>query len=364
MYTKTNTTIKILSLIFALLFVLTLSACLGDISIGGRNTNVDDAVAQPDEIDIIKTTTEGTTQTTTTEQTATEAETATESTTQATTTEQATITEQTTTTMADTTTTEATTTEATTTAATTTTATMNTTTAETTTTEVTTVPTTTIATTTMSTRQQDMAPLTYDEAFDMCNEWLNENMALDSYAAIKWFEEDFEEIPPTFSLFGQDYFEICVSYAFDESYDNGYTHYFLVHERTGEIISFYRSFTNGVYQIATLESLSQWYYGVREPYAPVLLTMEEAISIYDTWLENRFDDSEDISYYRLNNQTKNKFEIFGEQYYYFYAEIDYYYWYSVLINMRTGELLIFMTGDGLLSETIIEPLDDWFNRAW
>ena len=92
---------------------------------------------------------------------------------------------------------------------------------------------------------------------------------------------------------------------------------------------------------------------------PASLSVDEAIAIYNTWLDNH----EDISSHTLHKQYYQTFNWFGEQYYWFGADDASRYWYNILVHMETGELLFMMKSDGEYSATSIELLDDWYGNT-
>ena len=110
-----------------------------------------------------------------------------------------------------------------------------------------------------------------------------------------------------------------------------------------------------------VDLLDDWYNNEPAEFAPATLTAEEALEIYNAWMEARFDED---AGYRLDNQSYNTYVIFGEQYYYFGAEDEYLYWYNILIHMETGELLYLLIYDGMFGGSDIMALDDWYDIAY
>ena len=88
-----------------------------------------------------------------------------------------------------------------------------------------------------------------------------------------------------------------------------------------------------------------------------LLTADEARQIYNAWLSGHAD----MSSYILDRQSYETYELYGERYYLFHADDMVKYWYNILVNMKTGEMLLMMTTDGKYPTTTYEPLDDWYN---
>ena len=198
--------------------------------------------------------------------------------------------------------------------------------------------------------------LTYDEARAICGAWLDDHADLTSYSIPDY--DPYEIPPPTYSLFGTDYYEFCVSYSWDEAYANGHLHYILVHAETGELLSRFIIITEGERRTVTVELLDDWYTGEHAAYPPALLTADEAMAIYDAWRDKHGDYSE----YSLNRQSYGQYVIFGEQYYYFHAEDGYMYWYNILVHMETGELLFMMIEDGMFGGEHVMQLDYWHDR--
>jgi len=90
------------------------------------------------------------------------------------------------------------------------------------------------------------------------------------------------------------------------------------------------------------------------------LSVDEAILIYNTWLDNH----DEVSSYTLDKQYYQTFDILGEQYYCFNADDPIRYWYNILIHMQTGELLFMMKSDGEYPATSIEPLENWYSSTY
>ena len=96
-----------------------------------------------------------------------------------------------------------------------------------------------------------------------------------------------------------------------------------------------------------------------EPPAPARLTADEAKALYDAWLKNH----EELADYTLGEEDET-YEWQGGQYYLFHAENPTYYWYNILVDMETGELLFMMMSDGEYPETIVQPLDGWYAETF
>ena len=202
------------------------------------------------------------------------------------------------------------------------------------------------------------APQTVEDAAAICNAWLDNHPDLTSYAVSYWEEPD-SPLPPTYQLYGEEYYELFVSPQEDES--SGYSHEVLVHAKTGDLLSLFRTYWDGEIPTHTVERLDDWYNGGLYPGASSVLTPDEAIAIYNTWLEEHLDASDEPSEYVLDALSYEKYVIFGEEYYYFRAAEPYKYWYNILVHMETGDLLFMMISDGMYSLTSIEPLGDWWS---
>jgi len=204
--------------------------------------------------------------------------------------------------------------------------------------------------------------LTYEEAYELCSDWVGKRANLSSYTVYK---EDYESYdypppPPTFFLFEDSYYEFSVYYYYDDTYSNVNWHIVLVHEQTGEMLSRLVVRADGEPFTETLELLDDWYNGKHSVFPPARLTAAEAIAVYDAWMEARFEDPDTFNF-RLNGENYGKYAIFADQYYYFNADDDYAYWYNILVHMQTGELLFFLTSDGQYPEKVIETLEEWFD---
>ena len=89
------------------------------------------------------------------------------------------------------------------------------------------------------------------------------------------------------------------------------------------------------------------------------LTVEEALAAYDLWFDNRDDDPTP-----LNKQPVEIYEFEGRDYYRFAAEEPSMYWYNILVNTQTGELLFMMTPDGEDPVATIQTLEDWCENGF
>jgi len=200
--------------------------------------------------------------------------------------------------------------------------------------------------------------LSFEEAKALCGAWIDAHPDLTTYK-VNWMSYESETPPPTFSLFGELYYEFNVSYLWDQTYSTGYSHTVLVHAGTGELASLFMSQVDGEFLTQTIVPLDDWYRGESAAPPQALLTADEAVARYNAWVDERSEDRAIFSLHRLYEYFYGMYEIFGEQYYHFYAEDDLLYWYNVLIHVNTGEMLFMMTSDGMFPETMIETLEDW-----
>jgi hypothetical protein len=204
--------------------------------------------------------------------------------------------------------------------------------------------------------------LTFYEAMAICSDWLKKHADLPSYTIHDWGYTSGETPPPTYLLYGKHYYEFLVSSHWDRA--PRYLHSILVDAETGELLSLYMMKTDGERQTTTVEPLDTWSSNEHAAYGEALITADEAIEIYNKWKNDHFNASADSSHYRLNVESYDNYEIFGEQYYYFHTEEANMYWYNILINIKTGELLFMMISDGMYPIISIEPLDDWYDRSF
>lgn len=213
------------------------------------------------------------------------------------------------------------------------------------------------------------ALLTYDEAMAIARAWLDDHTDLpSSYTIHDWSNPPDEIPPPTYSLFGIEYYEFPMVSNWDETYSNGYVHYVLVHAETGELLSSYCDFYLGTdgkdLRDVSIEELDDWYNDSHAAYTPAVLSADESIAIYDVWKNERYGDNPDYSGLDLHRKSYGKYEIFGEQYYYFRAEDSTKYWYNILVHMGTGELLHVTIYDGMFGGEDVMLLDDWFDKVY
>jgi hypothetical protein len=207
---------------------------------------------------------------------------------------------------------------------------------------------------------EPLAPnfLTFDEAAAICSAWLEKHTEIPSYTIIKREYEPDETRWSTYWLLGEQCYMVYVLSGRDGTFE--YSHVILVDAETGELLSLFRTKPDGECLTTTVERLDDWYNNELTEYAPARLTADNAIVIYNMWIDDRFANHAESLQYRLDGQLYEKYVIFGEPYYFFHANEDYMYWYNILVHMETGELLFMMTSDGMDPLTSIEPLDDWF----
>ena len=199
---------------------------------------------------------------------------------------------------------------------------------------------------------------TYDEAKAICEAWVDKHPDLPSYEIYEWGDGYDEAPPPTYLLFGEEYYEFYVASLISDV--SGGSHVILVNAETGELLSVFTTGIDDGNMVATVEPLEDWYNKKQTESAPASLTAEEAIGIYDGWTV----EHSELADYRLNAQEYDEYVIFGERYYYFHSEEYFMYWYNILVHMETGELLFLMLSDGQYAGTHIEPLDDWYESAY
>ena len=125
----------------------------------------------------------------------------------------------------------------------------------------------------------------------------------------------------------------------------------LVHKETGWLFHL-----ESPYSSSGFEPIDDWYYRDHAEFASPL-SADDARAVYNLWLGNHAD----MSSYALEAYSHEIYEIDAEYYYFFHADEMSMYWYNVLVNMETGELLFMMAPDGEDSTVEIEPLDDWYD---
>ena len=126
----------------------------------------------------------------------------------------------------------------------------------------------------------------------------------------------------------------------------------LVHKETGALFHL-----DSPYNSVGFGPIDDWYNKDHAGYAPTF-SANDARTIYSTWLSNHAEMSE----YTLGLHYKIYED--GAYYYWFQAENPEWYWFNILADMETGELLFMMTPDGEDPTPTIEPLDDYYNRYY
>jgi len=200
-------------------------------------------------------------------------------------------------------------------------------------------------------------PMTYEEAMAICEAWLDARPELSPYTLYDMAEPDSDyPVPPTFSVLGEHYYTFYVTYDVEDETD--YFHVILVHEETGELLSSTLDINDDDFPTMIVEMLEDWYRGERAEPVPALLSVDEALGIYQTRMDDLPDDQDYFSEIRLERQPQGGVVLFGEQYYLFGAEENNMYWYNILVHMVTGDLLFMWIHDGMYGGYEIVLLDD------
>ena len=192
-----------------------------------------------------------------------------------------------------------------------------------------------------------------DDSIAIYNAWLDNHDELSSYTLDNQFYQ-------LFDIFGEQY------YCFNSDDPSKYWYNILVHVETGELLFMMTS--DGEYPATSIESLDDWFNSIYAespepadtPPASVIISVDDAIEIYSTWL----DEHDEASSYTLDKQYYQTFDMFGEQYYWFNSDDPSKYWYNILVHVETGELLFMMTSDGEYPTTSIEPLLNWYGNTF
>ena len=95
------------------------------------------------------------------------------------------------------------------------------------------------------------------------------------------------------------------------------------------------------------------------PETVALLTEPEARKIAQTWLDHHPVREPNTLEQEYEDDIAN-----GEEYYTFYIDSWQMYWFSILVNKKTGDLLARTISDGEEVWEDIEPLDDWYNKYY
>jgi len=198
-------------------------------------------------------------------------------------------------------------------------------------------------------------PMTYEEAMAICIAWFDARADLSHYILNDWVEPGYP-MPPTFAIFGEQYYTFYVSYNMED--EDEYYHVILVHVETGELISFAFDENDGDLPTVFVEMIEDWYLGERAEPTPALLSASEALRLYQTRMDDLPDDHDYYFEIRMDRQPQGKVVLFGELYYLFEAEENHMYWYNVLVHMVTGDLLFMWIHDGMYGGFEIMHLDD------
>jgi len=207
---------------------------------------------------------------------------------------------------------------------------------------------------------QMQTPLSYEDAVAICAVWLDEHDGLRTYLISDMSEPGYP-VPPTFSIFGENYYEVHVTYTITGTHI--YSLVILVHEETGELISLTSEANDDQSFTYTMKPLDDWRIDESVELTPALLTEDEAFEIYNARVNDLPDDLIYFAETRMNSQSYIRFLVlFGEKYYLFVAEEDSMYWFNILVHADTGDLFFMYQSDGMYPETVIEPLEDVFDR--
>ena len=199
--------------------------------------------------------------------------------------------------------------------------------------------------------------LTGEEAVAICDAWLISYFDSSSYSIVEWDDG----LYPGYTLFGEKYYILPVRYHIDGVPE--YPQTVLVHVKTGVLSSLFRAISDEGVRITIIELLDNWNVGKYSTYEPILLTSDEARTLYHAWVVEQSSNPDELTHYALDRQVYEKYVIYGEQYYYFRSENESMYWYNVLVHAITGELLYYLSSDGQHPVIVIGPLDEW-REGW
>ena len=107
--------------------------------------------------------------------------------------------------------------------------------------------------------------------------------------------------------------------------------------------------------------MDDWYNDKTAVYAPARLTADEAVAVYNAWMNDHSSDHAFAAEFSLARETYGRYVIFGEQYYYFHMDGSTYYWHNILVNMETGDLLSLSIDDGMFGGEYVMTMDDWLS---
>jgi len=126
----------------------------------------------------------------------------------------------------------------------------------------------------------------------------------------------------------------------------------LVHKETGKLFHLISPGNT------TFEPLDDWYDKNHSPKLYEISLIEaEAREIAQVWLEDHPIKEPNILELDYDNAIVD-----GEEYFAFYLDSHEMYWFSILVQKETGELLCRVRSDGEFPTVDIEPLDDWYDR--
>jgi len=92
-----------------------------------------------------------------------------------------------------------------------------------------------------------------------------------------------------------------------------------------------------------------------------VLSVEEAREIAQAWLDEHPVHEPNL----IEEDEHEDVEHDGNSYFRFFHIEPMIYWFSILVNVESGELLVMLTEDGMEpGPPVIEPLDDWYYRTF
>ena len=92
-----------------------------------------------------------------------------------------------------------------------------------------------------------------------------------------------------------------------------------------------------------------------------VLSIEEAREIAQAWLDEHPVREPDL----IDKEEHEDVDHDGDSYFRFFHIEPMMYWFSILVNVESGELLVMLTEDGMEpGPPVIEPLDDWYYRTF
>jgi len=92
-----------------------------------------------------------------------------------------------------------------------------------------------------------------------------------------------------------------------------------------------------------------------------VLSVEEAREIAQVWLDEHPVHEPDL----IDKDEHEDVDHDGNSFFRFFHIEPMMYWFSILVNVESGELLVMLTEDGMEpGPPVIEPLDDWYYRTF